>query len=130
MIDHQVHRHQRLDDLRVFAQARRHRAHRGQVHQQRHTGKILQHNPGDRKRNLLRALRIRLPSGELADVLLRHFLAVAIAKYRLQNQADTNRQAREIPQAGLSQRRQRVKFSLLTVAKVKRLQCVERIVTH
>ena len=105
VIDHQVHRHQRLDDLRVFAQPRRRRAHRGQVHQQRHAGEILQHNPGDGERNLLRALRLGLPPGELADVLLRDLLAVAIAQHRLQNQSDTNREARDIAQAGLSERR-------------------------
>ena len=105
VIDHQVYRHQRLDDLWILAQAYRRRAHRCQVHQQRHAGKILQHNPGDGEWNLLRALRLGLPPGELADVLLRHLLAVTIAQHRLQNQTDTYREARDIAQAGLSKRR-------------------------
>ena len=105
VVNHQIHRHQRFDDFRIFAQARRRGAHRCQVHQQRHAGKILQHNPGDGEWNLLRALRLGLPPGELADVLLRHLLAVTIAQHRLQNQTDTYREARDIAQAGLSERR-------------------------
>jgi hypothetical protein len=49
---------------------------------------------------------------------------------RLQNQADTNRQAGYVAQAGPSECQQRIEFTLLTVTKFKRLQRVERIVTH
>ena len=83
VVNHQIHRHQRLNNLRILTQAGCRRAHRSQVHQQRHAGKILQHNPGNGERNLLRARRISLPPRELANVLFRHLLAVAIAQHRL-----------------------------------------------
>ena len=106
VVNHQVHRHQRLDDLRIPAEPRCRRAHRCQVDQQRHAGEILQHNPRDSERDLLRSRGLGLPTGELADVFLRHLLPVAMAQHRFQDQSDADRQPRNIPHAGLGQRRQ------------------------
>ena len=41
VVHHKIHRHKRLDDLRIFTQALHGRAHRSQVNQQWHAGKIL-----------------------------------------------------------------------------------------
>ena len=106
VVNHQVDRHQRLDNLRVPAEPRCRRAHRGQVDQQRHAGKILKHNPRDSERDLLSSRSLGLPTGELADVFLRHLLPVAMSQHRFQDQADADRQPRNIPHAGLGQRRQ------------------------
>ena len=106
MIHHQIHRHQRLDDLRVFAHFGSGIAHRGEIDEQRHAGEILQHDARHHERNLFGARRIRLPVGQLAHMRLGDFLAVVIAQHRFQHDADGNRQARNLAESGGFQRRQ------------------------
>ncbi len=109
VVHDQIHRHQRLDELGVLAQPRHGRAHRRQVHQQGHPGKILQDDPRNHKRDLLRAPGGGLPIGQRAHILLGHPLAVAIAQDRLQYQANRYRQPGHRADAGLLELRQRVK---------------------
>ncbi len=125
VIHHQVDRHQRLDHLGLLAHLRRHTAHCGEVAEQRYPGEVLQHDAGDDERDLIGARRDRLPVGELADVLLAHLLAVAIAQHRLEHQADRHRQAFDLDIEGFAERRQRVELAVLEL-----LQGVVGVVRH
>ena len=97
VIHHQVHRHQRLDDFWLPPQPRHRRAHRGQVHQQRHTGEILQYDSRDDERDFPRALRMGRPVRQRLQVAFGHFAAVAVAQDRLQHQPDGDGQFRHRP---------------------------------
>ena len=122
VVHHQVHRHQRLDDLRILAQLGHGAAHGRQVHQQRHPGEILQHDARDHERDFRRARLRRLPVGQFPHVRLAHLLAVAIAQDGFQDQPDGNGQFGDGADAGLFQRGQRIEFSAVAVAEFKALQ--------
>ena len=107
---------------------RHRRAHRRQIHQQRHAGEILQHDARDDERDFLRARRVGLPVGQFADVGFGDFFAVAIAQDRFQDEADGNRQFGNRADAGFFQRGQRIKGALFAVAEVKFLESIEQIV--
>jgi len=47
VIDHQVNRHQWLDDFRVATEQLHRAAHRGEINNQRHAGEILQNYARD-----------------------------------------------------------------------------------
>ena len=81
VIDDEIDRDQRLDQLGVSAHALRDPSHRGEIAQQRHAGKVLKHDPGDDERDFVGARCGRCPARELADVILGDFLAVAVAQY-------------------------------------------------
>ena len=130
VVHHQVHRHQRLDELRVFAQLLHRRAHRRQIHQERHTGEILQHDARDHERNFLRAGFGRLPICQRADCRLAHAFAVAIAEDGLEHEADGDGQLGNRADPGRFQCRQRVKLPRLAVAGIKELQRVKQIVRY
>ncbi|MCY1558347.1 hypothetical protein D9M68_952710 [compost metagenome] len=112
VVDHQVDRHQRLDLLGVLAHLLGHVAHRGQVGQQRHPGEVLQHHAGHDERDLVDTLGIRLPAGELPDVFLGNFLAVAVAQHGFQHDADRYRQAPDVQVQFLRQLRQGIEPAL------------------
>ena len=65
VVDDEVDGHQRLDHLRVLAHVVGDVAHRREVGEQRHAGEVLQHDARDHERDLVDALRGRLPVGEL-----------------------------------------------------------------
>ena len=92
VVDDQVDRHQRLDRLRILVHRRGDAAHRSQVGEQRHAGEVLQHHPRDDERDLVRAVRRRMPVGDLLDMLGRHQAAVAVAQHALEHDADRDRQ--------------------------------------
>ena len=106
VVHDQVHRHERLDDFRIFAELLHRRTHRRQIHQQRHAGKILQHNARDDERDFLGAGFGRLPIGQRADRRFAHAFAVAIAEHGLEHEADGDGQLGNRPDAGLFQRGQ------------------------
>ena len=128
VIHHQIHRHQRLDDLRVLAQQRNRAAHRRQVHQQRHPREVLEHNARHHERDLRRARLHRLPVRQLLHIRLRHLLAVTVAQHRFQHQPDGHRQPGNRPHPRLFQGRQRIKFPRLAVAEREALQRAVQVV--
>jgi hypothetical protein len=130
VIHHQVHRHQRFDDLRVFAHRSCGIAHRGEIGEQRHTGEILQHDARHDERDLLGARRVRLPAGELAHMPLGYLFAVAVAQHRFQHDADRNRQARDFANSGSFQRGQRIQQALFSIGESKGLAGIEQVVCH
>jgi hypothetical protein len=128
MVHHQVHRHERLDDFRIFAQPLNGGAHRRQVHQQRHAGKILQHDARNDKWNFFRAGADGLPIRQRADGRFAHAFAIAIAEHRLEHEADGDGQFGNRPDPGLFQRRQGIKRSLTAVTEFKFPERVKQIV--
>ena len=93
VVHHQINWHQWLNELWVFTQLNGHTAHGGQVSEQGHTGKVLQHHARHHKRNFLRPAGIGLPVGQLGNVLGSHALAVAVAQHRFKHDAQGYRQA-------------------------------------
>ena len=130
MIDDQVDRNQRLDQLGVSAHALRDASHRGEIAQQGHAGKVLKHDPGDDKRDFVGARNTGLPPAELADVVLGDFLAVAVAQYGFQHDAYRYRKARDLPEPGFFQRRQRIVLAGDAGRGAKLLQRIEKIMRH
>ena len=128
VVHHQIDRHQRLDQLRVFAQPRHGRAHRRQVHQQRHAGEILQHNPGDDERYLFGARSVGYPICQRAHVLFRDSLAVTVAQHRFEHEPNRHRQPGHRSDARLLELGQRIQRPLLAVAKIKLPPRVKKVV--
>ena len=103
----------------ILAQPRYRRPHRRQIHQQRHSGEVLQHNPRDHERNLLRPRRFRLPIRQRPHICFRHPFAVAIAQNRFQHQPNGHRQPRHRADTGLFELRQGIEAGGLSVARFK-----------
>ena len=93
VVDDQIDRHLRLDARRIVAQGGRRIAHRRQIGKQGHAGEVLQHHAGDDKGNLVQALGVWAPCGELPDVIVGHPVAVAVAQHRLEHDAQGAGQA-------------------------------------
>ena len=119
VVHDQVHRHQRLDQFGIPAQPRQRRPHRRQVHQQRHTGKVLQHDARHHKRDLFLPRRRRLPVCQCANVLFQDPLAVAVAQYRFQHQPDGHRQPGHRPYPAIFQAWQRIQLPLPAIPQVE-----------
>ena len=76
VVDHQIHRHQRIDLLRIAAKARYAVAHRGEVHHRGHTGKVLEQDTGGAKRHFPVGVRGRQPASDRLGVV--HGVAGAV----------------------------------------------------
>ena len=105
VIHHKVNRHERLDDGWVFAEALDSGTHRRQIHQQRHAGKVLQHDARDDEWDLLLGRRLGVPVGQRAHVALGDFLAVHVAQHGFEHDADADWQARNLADARRFERR-------------------------
>ena len=57
VVDHQIHRHQRIDLLRIAAEPRDAVAHRGEIDHRGHAGEVLQQDAGGRERHFLVGVR-------------------------------------------------------------------------
>jgi len=97
MIHHEVHWHERGSMiLAFFAEARDGRTHGGQVHEQRHAGKILQNDSRHDERYFLGSESIRFSNWPDSFMLLfSDALAVAIAKHSLQDESQGNGEFRD-----------------------------------
>ncbi len=98
MIDHQIHRHPRVDLAGVAAQTGKRRAHRGQIDDCRYAGEVLHDHPCRLKGHVGALLGLRLPAGQRHDVRLFDFAAVYLAKNRLKQDADGKGQLLELGQ--------------------------------
>src|SRR6266542_4359790 len=130
VVDDQVHWNQRLDDLRVLAEARHGRTHRGQVYEQRHAREILQDYAGHDERDFGHAGSLRLPIGQSAHVVFLDILAVAVAQHRFEYDANADGRLRDRAYALLFQFGQRIEPALLPVSEIEFLKCVEEVVWH
>ncbi len=121
MIDHEVDRHQRLNELRILAQGVDRRAHGGKIDQQRHAGEVLEHDARDGEGDFLLGRRLGVPGRKIADVRLGNLHAIDIAQDGFQDDAYGNRESGDVAQAGLLQRGEGVVGSLSAVAEVELL---------
>ena len=93
MVHHQIDWHERLNEPGIPAQARHRRTHRRQIHEQRHSGEVLQHDARDDERDFRGALGPRLPVRQFLYVAFRHFVPVAITEDGFQHQSNRNGQS-------------------------------------
>ena len=93
VIDNEVNWNQRFDHAGVLTQPLYGGTHGSQIDKQRHAGEILQNDACHHERDLLRALTVCGPSRQFTHICLADALAaVKIAKDRLKNDADRDRQ--------------------------------------
>ena len=106
VVDDQVDRHERVDLLRVAAQAGDRRAHGSQVHHRRDAGEILHDHPRRQEGNARATGRARgrRPGGNILHILRRDLLLIALTQGRFEHDADREWQAAEFGQAGFFQR--------------------------
>jgi hypothetical protein len=114
VIDDEIDRHERLDELRIFLQLLDRVAHRGQVDEERHAGEILQDDARDDERNFIGDRCLSVPVGESANVIFADAFSVEIAQHGLEHDADADRQFRDRAHPRFFQRRQRVVCYFLT----------------
>jgi hypothetical protein len=97
MVDHQVDRHQRVDLLGVAAELLHRVAHRREIDHRRHAGEVLHQDARAAEVDFLGRLAAVLhPVGERGDVGLLDRRAVLVADQVLHQDAQRERQAREI----------------------------------
>ena len=95
VIDDEVHGHERVDALRVAAEAGHGGAHRREVDHHRNAREILQDDARGLERKLHGLRRRGVPAREAADVLVADLEAVAVAQHRLEQHPDRHRQRRD-----------------------------------
>ena len=100
VVDHELHRHERVDALRIAAQLVHRVAHGGQVHDRRNAREVLHQHPGRGVGDLTRGLVRGHPGGEVLDVLSGHALPVLAAQQVLQQHLQRVREPRHV-EAGL-----------------------------
>ena len=128
VVDHQVHRHQRLDHFCIAAHAIHRRAHRGEIHQQRHTGEVLQNNPRHDKRDLVIAGVFGIVGGQIGNVLVADLKSIVIAQQAFENDPDRDRQTADARETVVRKRGQRMKFALNAGAGRECAKCVHGLV--
>jgi hypothetical protein len=94
MINHQINRHERFDELRIAAQPHNGGTPCGEISQQRHTGESLEQNAGDDEGNLTGAFSLGRPGGQRPHVIFGNALTVEIAQHRFEHDAQADRQRR------------------------------------
>ena len=92
MVDHQIHRNQRVDLRRVGAELVDRVAHRRKVDDRRHPGEVLHQHAGRLEGDLVGRLGLRVPGGDRLDVLGGHGIAVLEAQSVLQEDLERVRQ--------------------------------------
>ena len=107
VVDNQLYWLQRVDLRRIAAQSRHRIAHRRKVYDARNACKVLQNNPRRSKADLLRWLRLRVPSRQSLDVRLENRLVVLKPQQVLQKHLLRVRQPRDVKPLRL-QRFQRI----------------------
>ena len=92
VVDDEIHRHQRLHHFRISTLGHGGITHRGHIHQQRNTGEILQNDPGDSERDLVIAGRLRIPAGEIRNIVFGDLFPIAVAQDGFEDDPDRNRE--------------------------------------
>ena len=127
MVDHEIDRHQRFNHLHILAEPGNGRAHRRQIHEQRHPGEVLQHDSGDHEWNFFGTNGIRLPVREATNISLANLLAVEISEHRLQNNANAYWKSRNVSDTLSFEVWQRIEPSFTPRSGLKFLQCIEKL---
>ena len=130
VVDDEIDRNERLDDLRLFAGVRSRRAHRSEVDEQRHAREVLQENAGDHERDLFLPLSGAAPVREHLHVVLSDLLPIHVAEHGLEDDADRDGQLRHRSDSRLLELRERVELAPLAVAEIEGVEGIERILRH
>ena len=130
VIDDEIDRDERLDQLWILAEILRDVAHRGEVAQQRHAREVLQHDAGDDEGNFVDAFARRFPFGELANVLFGDLLAVAVAEHAFQHDPNRHGQPRNVAEARFFECRQRIQLAGCAGSEAEFLKALEGVVRH
>src|SRR5207247_8023888 len=94
VIDHQIDRHEWLNDFGVAAESLDCAAHRGQIDNQRHAGEILENDTCHDEWNFFVRRLLRVPVCQRFYIFAPDFLAVTIAQYRFEHDPNAHRQPR------------------------------------
>ena len=108
VVDHQIDRHQRVDLLGIAAEPFHRAAHRRQVNDARHAGKVLKHNASQLQWDFSARPARGPPGRQPPHVVLGYLVAVAVAQDALQEHADRIGQCRDLGQPGLFQLREAI----------------------
>jgi len=92
--------------------------------------KSCQQNAGDHERNLFRSFRTRFPVRQRAHVILGDLPSIHVAEDRLEDDADRDRQPRDVADARSLELRQRIELWAAAVAEVEGIEGVEGVVRH
>ena len=101
VVDDEVDGDERLDHGGILAEFGDGFAHGGEVDEERHAGEVLQHDARDDERDL-GVDRLRgIPRGERLHVVLRDRDTIAVTQDGFEDEADGDRQARDLAETGL-----------------------------
>ena len=92
VIDDEIDRHKRVDLLRIATEPGHRCAHRGDIDQHRHAGKVLQDHARRHKRQLDLGGLFGIPGRDAANVVFGDGKAIAVAQQRLAQHANRKRQ--------------------------------------
>ena len=93
VIDHKIHRHGRIDFLRIATHLGHGMTKRGQIHHRRNAREILQHHAGRLERDFDIAGVRRVVCRDFADIVFSDHIAVAFAKHGFEQHFDGERKA-------------------------------------
>ena len=96
VVDHQVHRHERVDLLRIAAELGHGVAHGGEVDDGGHAGEVLHQHPGRGEGDLVVRLGVGVPPGHVLHVGCGHRHPVLMAEQVLQQHLHRVRQSGDI----------------------------------
>ena len=108
VVHYQIHGDKRFHVVGVCPQILHGRTHGCQINQQRHTGQILQDDASHGERNFIAARVLRIPCGQIGDVLLRDLEPITVAQKAFQHNAERNGHAVDAGVSCLCQCRQGV----------------------
>ena len=129
VVDHQIHRREGVDDVRILAGRRHRAAHGGQIGDAGHAGEILHQHP---RRTVGDFLGVRLRLGAVRqglDVFPAHRAAVLEAQQVFEQNLQRHRQPRHIAGAAL-RRLGKAEVGVLAVAGAKGLAGTETVAAH
>ena len=119
MIDHQIDRHEWLNDFRITTESFHRTPHCCEVDHQWHAGEILQDDAGDDEWNFLVRRRFGVPVRQRFDIFASDFLAIAIAQHGLEHDPDAHWQSRYFPNSLFLKRRKRIKKAIAAFPGIK-----------
>ena len=108
VVDHEIHRRERVDAAGVAAKRGHGGAHRGEVHHRRHARKVLHQHAGRAVGDFTCAASLIQPARHRADVVHADAATVLEAEQVLQQDLEGEGQAVDVAEASLGRRRQAV----------------------
>jgi hypothetical protein len=100
VVDHEVRRHERVDQGRIAAEVGHRVAHHGQVDDRRDTGEVLEDDPRRHERDLGLGRGAGPPRGQRLDVLGPHDPSAGVAQQVLEQDLEGDRRAGDIESVG------------------------------